>query len=312
MGEWERLRDAVGATPLLAAKSLGPRLNIPNLFLKDEGANPSGSMAARWAVAMVEAAKTRSASGIVAASPGPMASSLAYVAKAAGLEVHHFESTSATKHWSDRALAHGAKVTRLDDDQLEVVMAAQQSAREQGFFDATPASVAPIRLAAYAPIAKEIHAALGGWPSVIAVPTREGGAIAGIADGLRAAGATSTRLLAATTKMGNPIVWSLAQQLEACEDLDPKNVFPSLASEPLSCYHAHDGDAALKSIRKSGGWAYAASDAELEDLADQLRKEEGVESLPSGVAGIAALRFAAKFGRLDAKGVHVAILSGRP
>lgn len=310
--EWPRLRAAVGNTPLVAAPTLGAQLHIPNLYLKDEGANPSGSVAARWGVAMVDAAQAAGVQGIVAASPGPMGASLAYLAKAAGLQVRLFESTSLSTAWSDRALAQGAKVTRLDDDTLEVVMAAQQAAREQGFLDATPASDPAARIASYAAIATELRNDLPGWPQAIAVPTREGTCVAGIGRALEAAGASKTRLLAATTKMGNPIVWSLAQHLESCEDLESKNVFPSLTSEPLACYHAHDGDRALKAIRRSGGWGYAGSDAELESLAAQLKQSEGLEALPAGVAGIAALQFAARFGRLEETGTHVAVIAGRP
>ena len=36
-----------GMTPLLKAERLGPRLGLSNLFIKDEGVNPTGSFKAR-------------------------------------------------------------------------------------------------------------------------------------------------------------------------------------------------------------------------------------------------------------------------
>ncbi len=74
-----------GGTPLLAAPRLGAKLGIPNLFLKDESRNPTGSFKDRLGAGAVSAAKQLGRSAVVGSSSGNAGAAVAALAARAGL-----------------------------------------------------------------------------------------------------------------------------------------------------------------------------------------------------------------------------------
>ena len=76
-----------GATPLVHAERLGAAWGMPNLHLKFEGANPTGSFKDRGMVMAVAKALEAGARSIVCASTGNTSASAAAYGAAAGLEV---------------------------------------------------------------------------------------------------------------------------------------------------------------------------------------------------------------------------------
>jgi threonine synthase len=76
-----------GATPLVRAARLGGAIGAPNLHLKLEGQNPTGSFKDRGMVLAVSKAVEAGARSIVCASTGNTSASAAAYGAAAGLEV---------------------------------------------------------------------------------------------------------------------------------------------------------------------------------------------------------------------------------
>jgi threonine synthase len=305
------LKARIGATPIRPAEALGRQLKIPNLFLKDETTNPSGTMFDRLSLVQVEAAIKGGHKTISVAAQDPRGVSLAILARSAGLECVVHVPEQASERWAVEARAANATVVRTRGFFFDAVERSAAESAEHDWYNASPAAGSEKqRVDAYAPMSKEILDGLKASPGVVAIPTRDGTAVAGLWAGFDRL-KRRPKVLAATSKMGNPIVWSLAQGINECIDLDPKDVFPSATSEPLATHKAADGDAAVKAVRASGGWGYAASDEELENLARQLERTENVRVLPAAAAGIAALHFAARFARLDATAPCVAILTSR-
>ena len=76
-----------GATPLVRAARLGAAIGAPNLYLKVEGQNPTGSFKDRGMVVAVAKAVEAGARAIVCASTGNTSASAAAYGAAAGLEV---------------------------------------------------------------------------------------------------------------------------------------------------------------------------------------------------------------------------------
>jgi len=74
-----------GATPLLAVPQLGARLGIPNLYVKDESRNPSGSFKDRLAAAAVSAAREMGKRVVVGSSSGNAGAAIGAMAARAGL-----------------------------------------------------------------------------------------------------------------------------------------------------------------------------------------------------------------------------------
>ncbi|MCL1898742.1 MAG: pyridoxal-phosphate dependent enzyme, partial [Micrococcales bacterium] len=74
-----------GNTPLLAVPRLGKKLGVPNLFVKDESRNPTGSFKDRLAAGAVSAAKELGKRVVVGSSSGNAGAAVAAMAARAGL-----------------------------------------------------------------------------------------------------------------------------------------------------------------------------------------------------------------------------------
>src|SRR5215207_11229091 len=73
-----------GFTPLVAAPRLGASIGLPNLHLKLEGLNPTGSFKDRGMVVAVAKAVEEGATSIICASTGNTSASAAAYGAAAG------------------------------------------------------------------------------------------------------------------------------------------------------------------------------------------------------------------------------------
>ena len=76
-----------GSTPLVAAPRLGASIGVPNLHLKLEGLNPTGSFKDRGMVVAVSKAREAGSGSIICASTGNTSASAAAYGAAAGIEV---------------------------------------------------------------------------------------------------------------------------------------------------------------------------------------------------------------------------------
>src|SRR5260370_42569359 len=81
---------AEGFTPLIHASRLGAKLGMKELYIKDEGQNPTQSFKARGMAAAVSMAKELGATKLAVPSAGNAAGALAAYAARAGLEAHIF------------------------------------------------------------------------------------------------------------------------------------------------------------------------------------------------------------------------------
>src|SRR5262249_11763868 len=79
-----------GFTPLIHASRLGARLGLDELYIKDEGQNPTQSFKARGMAAAISMAKELGATKLAVPSAGNAAGALAAYAARAGLEAHIF------------------------------------------------------------------------------------------------------------------------------------------------------------------------------------------------------------------------------
>ena len=76
-----------GDTPLLRVRRLGEKLGMERLYVKDEGANPTGSFKARGMTVAVSMAKTFGVKTLCAPSAGNAGGALAAYRARAGIPV---------------------------------------------------------------------------------------------------------------------------------------------------------------------------------------------------------------------------------
>ena len=117
----------VGNTPLLHAQRLGASIGLPNLYLKDDGRNPSASFKDRASAIAVARAIEEARPLVATASTGNAAAALAGQAAAAGMATIIFVPKTAPPAKIAQLLVYGSRVLAVDgsyDDAFDLCMAA--------------------------------------------------------------------------------------------------------------------------------------------------------------------------------------------
>ena len=112
-----------GWTPMLRSR------RYPNVYLKEEGANPTGSFKARGLALAVSMARHYGLHKLAVPSAGNAAGALAAYAAAAGMEAHIFMPHDVPFANYLEALAYGAQITLVDgrSNRAPIGCAGQQS-----------------------------------------------------------------------------------------------------------------------------------------------------------------------------------------
>src|SRR5713101_5599325 len=103
-----------GFTPLVHASRLGKQLGLRELYIKDEGQNPTQSFKARGMAAAVSMARELGAKKLAVPSAGNAAGALAAYAARAGLEAHIFMPRDTPRANVIECEQTGAQVTLMD------------------------------------------------------------------------------------------------------------------------------------------------------------------------------------------------------
>ncbi len=295
-----------GFTPLIHARRLGAQIGVPNLHLKFEGMNPTGSFKDRGMVIAVAKAVEEGARAIICASTGNTSASAAAYGAAAGLEV--VVILPAGKIAMGKLLqaqAAGARVVSLEgnfDQALDVV-------RELGE-DPAPEhpvtvvnSINPYRLQGQKTAAFEICEDLAGAPDILAIPVGNAGNISAYWMGFteyRAAGLIPTlpRMHGFQAAGAAPLV--LGHRVEKPETFATAIRIGDPASAEL----------ALRARDESGGGIDSVTDDEIYDAYRDLARTEGVFCEPASAASVAGVRKLAAAGRIEPGATVVAVLTG--
>ena len=281
-----------GGTPLLRAGRLGEALGCGDLWIKDEGVNPTASFKARGMAAAVARAKELGAERLVVPSAGNAAGALAAYAARAGMPTFVFmpETTPQSNILESRVA--GASVELVEGHIGDAGRAARERAAVSPMFDISTMKE-PYRVEGKKTLGYEIAEALG-WelPDVIVYPTGGGTGLLGmwkafgemeemgwIASGSR------PRMIAVQMEGCAPIVKAFH---EGQESISPWENAATIAAGlrvpgPVADYLI------LRCLRESGGAALTVTDDEALAAVPEMAAAEGVFPCPEGAATLAAL-----------------------
>ena len=269
-----------GSTPLLAAPVLSRRTGA-DVYLKVEGANPTGSFKDRGMTVAITKARAAGATTVVCASTGNTSASAAAYAARAGLDcaVVIPEGKVALGKLA-QALMHGARVLQVSgnfDEALRLVRALAERAPVT-----VVNSVNPDRIDGQASGAYEIVDDLGRAPDQLFLPVGNAGNITAYWLGFtryRAAGrATSCPRLAGYQAEGAaPIV--LGHAIE----------HPETVATAIRIGNPASWQGAVDAAKASEGSIRAVSDDEILAAWRLLAREESVFCEPASAAGVAGL-----------------------
>jgi len=279
-----------GWTPLLRLKRLAYELGADDLWLKDEGRNPTDSFKARGLATAVTMAKKLGVTKLAIPSAGNAAGALAAYAAVAGMEAHIFMPRDVPQANFVECNAYGARVTLVDgliSDCGRIV--AERKARE-GWFDISTLKE-PYRIEGKKTMGYEV-AEQFGWqlPDAILYPCGGGVGLIGMWKAfaeLEALGITGSK----RPKM-------IAVQAAGCQPLTRAFKAGAASSEFWSgAYTVASGlrvpkplgdFLVLNAIRESEGTVISITDEDMIDAGIALARREGIFAAPEGGACIAA------------------------
>ena len=278
-----------GFTPMLSSRQ------YPNVFIKDEGLNPTGSFKARGLSAAVTMARHFGLKKLAVPSAGNAASALAAYAAAANIEAHIFmpkDVPLANRLECDYYGAHVTLVDGLISDCARKVTELKEKPEwsSEGWFDVSTTKE-PYRVEGKKTMGYEVVEQLG-WklPDGIIYPTGGGVGLLGMwkafdeLEQLGLIGPGRPMMISVQSSGCAPIVkaWD--------EGRTQSEMWPNAATlaAGLRVPKPYGDYLILDILKKSGGLAISATDAEILQAARHWAKTEGIFAAPEGAASLVA------------------------
>jgi threonine synthase len=262
-----------GSTPLVLAERLSERVGA-EVWLKLEGANPTGSFKDRGMTCAVSAAVREGAEAVICASTGNTAASAAAYAARAGLTgaVIVPEGKIATGKLA-QALMHGAKVIALRGNFDQALALVRELAQRHPI--ALVNSVNPFRLEGQKTAAFEVLDALGGLDA-LCIPVGNAGNVTAYWKGFRELDARP-RLFGFQAEGAAPLVHGAPVE------------HPETVASAIRIGNPARWEEAMEAFTGSHGGVAAVSDAQILDAYRFLASQEGVFCEPASAASVAGL-----------------------
>jgi threonine synthase len=275
-----------GLTPILPLSRLRAKYELPNLRLKDESANPTGSFKARGLSAAVSKAKEFGASTCIIPTAGNAGGALAAYCAAAGMEAIVVMPRHTPQVFKDECQLYGARLVLVDGLISDCAKAVARIKETTPCFDISTLKE-PYRLEGKKTMGYEI-AEQSGWtlPDVILYPTGGGTGLIGMWKAFKEMqdmgwiGKKMPRMIAVQAETCQPIVQSWKGLQPNAKSYVGK---PSLANG-LAVPNPFAEDMILQALRESNGLPLAVSDENMIAAVKEIAREEGLLIAPEGGA----------------------------
>jgi len=280
-----------GFTPLI------PSREFPNVWIKDEGLNPTGSFKARGISVAIRVAKAFGLKKLAMPSAGNAASALAAYAARSGLEAHIFMPRDVPLANRVECEAYGAQVTLVNGLISDCARIVSERKEQEGWFDLSTLKE-PYRVEGKKTMAYELFEQLSGkLPDAVIFPSGGGVGVIGMwkafeemeqLDWLpeKKAGKQRPRMIVVQAAGCAPIVkaWD--------EGKTTVDAWPnaSTVAAGLRVPRPYGDYLVLDILKQSLGTAVAVSDHEIKDAVLHWARTEGIFAAPEGAASLAAYR----------------------
>jgi threonine synthase len=299
----------VGWSPLYKTEKLGEMLGLKNLYIKDDGLNPTSSLKDRASAIAVVRAFHAGKDTAACSSTGNAASSLAGGAAAMGLKSVIFVPERAPRGKVTQLLIFGAAGISVKGSYEETFRLSARAIEKYGWYNRN-AAVNPYLSEGKKTVSLEIAEQLGfAAPDFVAISVGDGCTIAGVWKGFKDLYALGLidklpRLISVQASGCCPVNRAIEQNAPI-EWMDENTLADSIAvGSP------RNGDKALAAIRESNGITINVSDDEILAAMRLLGKKAGVFGEPAGVAGTAGLVKAAEQKLIPADAAVVSVVTG--
>jgi threonine synthase len=276
-----------GMTPLLQSRA------YPNLLIKDEGLNPTGSFKARGMSAAVTMARHYGLKKLAAPSAGNAGGALAAYAAAARIESYIFMPKDVPLANRLEVDASGANLTLVDGLISDCGRMVAERKDKEGWFDVSTMKE-PFRVEGKKTMGYEVAEQLG-WelPDAILYPTGGGVGLIGMwkaFDEMEAIGwiapGRRPKMICVQTAGCAPIVKAFEEHKNTAEMWPDAHTIAAGLRVPK----AYADFILLDILRLSHGTAIAVTDDELMTGMKEMAAGEGIFAAPEGAAALIAYR----------------------
>ncbi|EHR52319.1 threonine synthase [Saccharomonospora marina XMU15] len=290
-----------GNTPLLPAPHLS-QLTGSDVYLKVEGANPTGSFKDRGMTVAITHALASGLRAVICASTGnTSASASAYAARAGLTSAVLVPQGKIALGKMAQAVLHGARILQVDgnfDDCLEL---ARKTAADYPVTLVN--SVNPVRLVGQKTAAWEICDVLGDAPDIHCLPV-------GNAGNITAYWAGYTEYAADGVVSKTPRMFGFQAEGAAPLVLGEPVKNPETIATAIRVGSPASWESAVKARNASGGLFDAVSDERILRAYRLLARKEGVFVEPASATSVAGLLVAAADGRVPKGSTVVCTVTG--
>jgi threonine synthase len=282
-----------GWTPLFRTSRLAATLAVNiDLYIKDEGQNPTQSFKARGMTAAISMAKELGVRKLAVPSAGNAAGALAAYAAKAGMQTFIFMPADTPRANIVECKQTGANVTLVDGLITDCGKIVADRKEAEGWFDVSTLKE-PYRVEGKKTMGYEL-AEQFDWklPDVIMYPTGGGTGLIGMwkafdeMEQMGWIGSKRPRMVSVQSATCAPIVRAFENGDRFAAEFEGASTVASGLRVPKAI-----GDfLILDALRASGGTAVAVTDAELIDAVGEIGAITGIFVAPEGAACLPALR----------------------
>mgnify|MGYP005837380897 CR=1 FL=1 len=301
---------AIGGTPLYPANRLAEQLGLRQLWIKDDGRNPTASLKDRASAMVVVHAQAIGVTTVATASTGNAAAALAGVCAATlGVEATIFVPATAPEAKIAQLLVYGARVLLVEGTYDDAFDLCWDACEEFSWYNRST-GINPFTTEGKKTVSFELAEQLG-WqvPDVVVVSVGDGSIIGGVHKGfldMLSMGWVERvpRLIGVQAEGSSPLVHAWEHGL-AAQDMTP--VDAHTVADSISSGLPRDRAKALRAVRETGGAFVRVSDQEILAAIPELAQGCGVFAEPAGAASYAGLKRALEGGHVQ-PGDRVAVL----
>jgi threonine synthase len=292
---WRYAEVMPGKTPVTLGEGFTPMIpsrQIPNVYIKDEGLNPTGSFKARGLCAAVTMARDYGLKKLAVPSAGNAASALAAYCAAAGIEAHIFMPKDVPMANFVECKSYGARVTLVDGLISDCAKMVNERKQAEGWFDISTLKE-PFRVEGKKTMGYEVAEQLN-WelPDAIFYPTGGGVGLIGMwkafdeMEHLGWIGKKRPRMISVQATGCAPVAKAWNEHKQVAEMWQNAQTMAAglRVPKPYADYII------LDILKKSSGTAIAVSDQQILDAVQEWAKQEGIFAAPEGAASLAAYK----------------------
>ncbi len=281
-----------GWTPLIHATKLGKAIGFEELYIKDEGLNPTASFKARGLGVAISRAHELGVKAISIPSAGNAAGAMSAYAALAGMEAHVFMPQDVPSLFVAECRVLGAEVTLVDGLITDCGRVAAEGVHRFDRFDISTLKE-PYRLEGKKTMGYELAEQMG-WtlPDVIIYPTGGGTGLIGMwkafdeMEELGWIGSHRPRMVTVQSEGCAPIVRAFQEGQEFAAPWQDAHT----VADGLRVPAAVADFLILCALRESGGTAIAVSDQEMLEAAKLIGRTQGIFACPEGAATLVAFQ----------------------